>query len=257
MAHILRTESICTLNWINKKALKSENDGDGPPDKIPGALVTREDDALPFRFVNLLEAKVLVTESSPPRIISAGWTPASRIYKNPSFGKFASEAFDPMRTINNQHDRVVFQQTVGARTVSPEKFGEIVGALEGPPILIPITEKIGRKVAHALMGFPPIWTTIQLTMFADGRSEGKVLRYSLFPSMSFYTHPDESMGQPRISSSYQLVGDSYDAVQELDDWKVHGWGSLQNGSGPCKGNPWGYSKDDLTIRPVAAETRIV
>lgn len=260
MADIERTESICTLSWINGKTGLPENDGDGPPDKIPGALVAREDDALKFRFVNLLEAKVFVIPSSPPRITPSGWTAASKIYKNPSFGRIASEPFEAKRVVIPLPDRVVFRQTIGARTVSPEVIGEGLGGVGGgfvSPILTPITQRIGRAAAHALSGFPPIWTTIQLTMFADGRSEGKVLQHSLFPSMNFYTRPDESRGQPRISSGYQLVGKSYDAVPELDHWKVHGWGMLHNDPGPAEGNPWGYSKADLTIRPVVSATRIV
>jgi hypothetical protein len=261
MADIERTESICTLSWINGKTGLPENDGDGPAGILSGALVTREDDALKFRFLNLLEVKVFVVGSSPPRITSAGWTAASKIYQNPSFAGIASEAFEPKRAIIQLPDRIVFRQTIGARTVSPEVIGQRAGGVGGvfvSPALIPIAARIGRAAAHALSGFPPIWTTIQLTMFADGRSEGKVLQHSLFPSMNFYTRPDESRGQARISSGYQLVGKSYDAVPELEHWKVHGWGMLHNDVGPCEGNPWGYSKNDLTIRPVvSANTRIV
>jgi len=260
MADIERTESICTLSWINGKPGLPENDAAGPADRIPGALVTREDDALKFRFVNLLEAKVTVIGSSPPRIMSGGFTPASKIYRNPSFAQIASEPFEPKRSVTQLVDRVMFRQTIGARTVSPEVIGQAVGGIGGGvfgPVLTPITSRIGRAAAHALSGFPPIWTTLQLTMFADGRSEGKVLQHSLFPSMSFYTRPDVFKGQPRISSVYQLVGKAYDAVPELDHWKVHGWGMLHNDPGPCEGNPWGYNKEDLTIRPVVSATRIV
>jgi hypothetical protein len=268
MAQIERTESICTLSWINSKTGLPENDGDGPPYTIPGPLLTREDDTLRFRFVNLLEAKVFVSVNgsspSPPRILGAEWTAASKIYKNPSFASIPSEPFQCKRTISHLSDRVVFRQTLGARTVSPEVIGETVGAAGGviagggSTILMPITERIGRAAAHALSGFPPIWTTIQLTLFADGRSEGKVLQYSLFPSMNFYTRSDVNRGQPRTSSIYQLVGKSYDAVPKLKYWEVHGWGVLHDDSGPCEGNPWGYSKNDLTIRPVASpQTRVV
>jgi hypothetical protein len=259
MADSERTESICSLSWINGKTGLPENDKDGPPTVFSGALVTREDDALKFRFVNLLEAKVLVV-GSPPRIVSGGWTPASKIYKNPSFGQIPSEPFEPKRSVIQLPDRVVFRQTIGARTVSPEVIGQEAGGVGGGfvnPLLIPITRRIGRAAAHALSGFPPIWTTIELTMFVDGRSEGKVLQHSLFPSMNFYTRPDQFKGQARIASSYQQVGASYDAVPELDHWKVHGWGQLHNDVGPCEGNPWGYTRDDLTLRPVASGTRIV
>lgn len=256
MADIERTESICTLSWINGKTGLPENDAEGPADRIPGALLTREDDALKFRFVNLLEVKISVIGSSPARILSGGFTPASKIYKNPSYARTASEPFEPKRSVTQLPDRVVFRQTLGARTVAPEVIGQDVGTVLGFPLLIPIARKVGRAAAHAIKGFPPIWTTLELTMFADGSSEGKVLQHSLFPSMNFYTRPDTFKGQPRISSVYQLVGKSYDAVPELDHWNVHGWGQLHNDPGPCEGNPWGYSKDDLTIRDVNSGTRI-
>jgi hypothetical protein len=261
MANVEYTESICTLSWINGKTGLPENDADGPPDRIQGALLTREDDALKFRFVNLLEAKVAVIDSS--RILSGGFTQASGIYKNPSFAEIPSEPFEPKRSVIQMPDRIIFRQTLGARTVSPEVIGEWAGAggagFLGPvgPVLVPITRRIGRAAAHAVSGFPPIWTTLQLTLFLDGRSEGKVLQHSLFPSMSFYTRPDVYRGQPRIASVYQIVGKAYDAVPELDHWKVHGWGPQHNDPGPCEGNPWGYTKDQLTIRPVASQTRIV
>lgn len=263
MADIERTESICSLSWINVITRLLENDGDGPLDTLPGILVTNEQDALPFRFLNLLEGKVVITGSSQPRIVSAGWTADSGIYRNPSFGKIPSEPFETKRSINQQFDRVVFRQTVGARTVSPEVMGQRIGAGEGVNlggfVGIPVGAKVGRAVAHKLLGYPPIWTTLQLTIFIDGRSEGKVVRHSLFPSMNFYTRPDECKGQPRISSYYEQVGKSYDAVPAQDHWEKDGWGKLDDRfGGPCEGNPWGYSKDDLTMRPAAAAaTRLV
>jgi hypothetical protein len=259
MPSIERTESICTLSWIDGKTGLPENDAEGPAYRIPGAFLTREDNALKFRFVNLLEARVTVIGSSSARTISGGFTPDSKIYKNPSFAGIASEPFEPKRSVTPLRDRVVFQQTIGARTVSPEVIGQRVGFVLGigNAVPIPIARKIGRAAAHALQGFPPIWTTLELTMFADGRSEGKVLQHSLFPSMNFYTRPDVFKGQPRLSSVYQLVGKPYDAVPELDRWNVHGWGVLHRDPGPCEGNPWGYNKEDLTIRPVVSATKIV
>jgi hypothetical protein len=78
------TASICTLSWIDGKTKLPENDGDGPTTTISGSAVTREDDALPFRFLNLLEATIAVSGSSPIRIVSHSWSPASKIYRNPS-----------------------------------------------------------------------------------------------------------------------------------------------------------------------------
>lgn len=262
--------SVCTLSWIDGKTRLPENDGIGPSQIISGREVTREDDKLPFRFLNLVEATISVIGA---RIISHGWLPASKIYQNPSFLKTKSEAFDTQRSISPRIDRVIFQQTVGARTVAPEVIGESVGIaaglLSGQAV---IGGKFGRAVAHELIGFPPIWTTVQLTLFADGRSESAVLCHSLFPSMSFYrlatkTAP-AARGEPAIIANvnsrefltFSRVGLPYDAVPNLEKWKTEGWGSLPTPlphSGPCSGNPWQKKKSDLTARPVDSGRRTV
>lgn len=252
------TESICTLSWIDKRTGLPEEDGSGPPSAIPGNLIAREDDALRFRFLNLLEATISVGGSPYPRIVSSSWTPASKIYRNPSYGQIKSEPFETKQSITPYPDRVIFQQTVGARTVSPEVIAQTVGAVGGIVSAIPIADRIGRAVAHEFFGYPPIWTTLQLTMFADGRSEGAVLCHSLFPSMNYYARPAESANLPRMTSLYKLVGKPYDAVTHLSDWKDHGWGALPSKPpGPCPGNPWGLKKSDLTVRPVDSGRRTV
>ena len=251
------TDSICSLSWINKKTGLPEHDGDGPLSTIPGHDITREDDALPFRFLSLLEATIVVN-GSPARILSGDFSADSAIYRNPSYGKIKSEPFETKQSKTLIADRMIFQQIVGARTVSPETIGQAVGAAAGIFSNLPIADRIGRKVAHELMGFPPIWTVLQLTLYADGRSEGAVLSHSLFPSMNFYTHVGGTGGMPRITSFYKLVGASYDAVTHLDDWKAHGWGSLPpSPSGPCQGNPWGLKKEDLALLALDAQTRVV
>ncbi len=251
------TDSICSLSWIDKRTGLREQDGAGPPSIIHGYQVTREDDALPFRFLNLLEATILVDESRSPRIVSSNWTSASKIYQNPSYGKINSEAFPTKQSILPSPDRVVFRQTVGARTVSPEVIAQTVGAGGGIVTGVPFADKIARKVAHEFFGYPPIWTTLQLTLFADGRSEGAVLCHSLFPSMNFYARPRGSANAPLVTSRYSLVGPPYDALQHLDEWQSRGWGPPQNKSGPCEGNPWGLKKTDLTVRPVDPGRRTV
>lgn len=166
---------------------------------------------------------------------------------------------------------MIFQQTTGARTVSPEAIGQIAGQLAGSAgniALGPLGGQIGRKVAHEVSGFPPIWTTVRLTIFADGRFDGKVVCNSLFPSMSFY-EMRAVMGAAagkgggtatvsRANTSYNQIGATYDARPSLDRWKTEGWGTLApNASGPSPGNPWGYRKQDLTMRPTTSEQRIV
>jgi hypothetical protein len=161
-----------------------------------------------------------------------------------------------------QNDRVCFRQITGARTVSPELIGEFVGAGVGAGAgggLLPVAARIGRKVAHEFLGFPPIWTTLALTIFADGRSEGAVVCHSLFPSMSYYAMDViPGVATRREVSVFELVGRPYDAVANLDRWKKDGWGSLPaSPSGPCGGNPWGLTKGDLTVRPLDSDRRVV
>jgi hypothetical protein len=186
-----------------------------------------------------------------------------------------SQAFETKRHIEPRSGCMVFEQTAGARTVSPEVIGQFVGGavpiVVAPPgvgwQISPITRKIGRAVAHEFSGFPPIWTRLRLTVFPDGRSEGQVLSYSLFPSMSFYvltvaaaaTAGGSATSAMRADRTfYDLSGAPYDARPNLDRWKTEGWGELQaKPSGACRGNPWGYSKNDLTRRPTRTDTRII
>src|SRR3954471_11406597 len=98
------TDSICTLSWIDKATGLPEEDGAGPPSVILGSKVTTVDDSLPFRFLSLLEATIAVNASFPPRIVSSSWTPASKIYQNPSYAKIKSEAFEMKQSKTQQAD---------------------------------------------------------------------------------------------------------------------------------------------------------
>lgn len=129
--------------------------------------------------------------------------------------------------------------------MSPEVIGEAVGSAAAP-LGGALPGIIGRKVAHYLTGFPPIWTTLTLTLFADGRFQGAVICHSLFPSMSFYeitesNPPTEgrAISKPRASCTYKARGTAYDGVPNLEKWKKDGWGAIgPSPSGPCNGNPW-------------------
>jgi hypothetical protein len=151
----------------------------------------------------------------------------------------------------------VFQQTAGARTVSPEVIGELAG-VGGRLLGIPIPPEASRYVAHQLSGFPPIWTTLQLTLFTDGRFSASVVSHSLFPSMSFYMPAIDRDTVSRVTTMYSLQGKAFDAVPNLERWKADGWGSLSPGaSGPSSGNPWGFNKNDLTVAPSDSSVRVV
>jgi hypothetical protein len=208
-------------------------------------------------------------------VVGYDFTSASKIYKNPSYGGVPSEAFKSFQSRYRLSDGsgAIFSQTVGARTVSPEVFGERGGrAAEAIVEMVSIAagagvgssggaigDKIGRKVAHYLKGYPPIWTTVKLTLFADGGSKGAVVRHSLFPSMSYYAiQPVGGAYVAREHSSFKLAGPTYDVhtPEDAAKWNTDGWGSVPGSqSGPSRGNPWGRSKTDLTGRPVDSEIR--
>jgi len=97
-------------------------------------------------------------------------------------------------------------------------------------------------ILHAVTGFPPIWTELQLKVYANGHTEGKLLHHSLFPSVSFYT--------PLAQSGQYVTTSVYDARSQLTRWKTAGWGPIVQGStAALAGNPyWLYGSvaEDLS-----------
>jgi hypothetical protein len=241
------SSSICTLSWIDGATGLPENDEGGPPDSVLGSDLRHSDDRLPFRILNLLEARITVTESG--QIASYDFTEVSSLYCNPSFLKTDSFVFPAKQSAATTPggDYVVFEQTAGARTEAPEKIGGAVGGLAGGvggPIGGFIGRGAGNLIAHAVSGFPPIWTTLRLTMYADGRVKPQLICHSLFPSLSYYTPPGEKACGPYPDVTYRRVSIPYDAKPNLERWKERGWGPIPSPdpAGPTEGNPWGYTK---------------
>lgn len=234
------TRSVCTLSWIDERTGLPEHDGAGPGLTVNRSQIVGEHDEAPYRFVNLLEATIDVNDRTLA-ITRHTFTLASKIYRNPSFLGIKSEPFEILRSTAPQRGSVRFRQTVGCRTVSPEVIGESVGAAVANLVLPgagPIGRRIGRKAAHEVRGFPPIWTSLELDIFADGRSEGRVVMHSLFPSMTFY------IPQSGVAATYDRQSGAYDARPNQENWMQHGWGPTTATRGPCSGNPWGISDDE-------------
>jgi len=82
-----------------------------------------------FRFTNFLEVFVNIDDKT--RLVTGhGFTPASGIYRGPSYGGIPSEYYSPIRSVKIGKDPIVFAQIMGARTQSPE---HLAGWL-GPPV---------------------------------------------------------------------------------------------------------------------------
>jgi hypothetical protein len=208
------THSIATASWIDKRTGLPEYDHPSPSFRVTREFITGTKG---FRFAHLLEVFVNIDDKTK-LITGHGFTSASGIYRGKSYGGFPSEYYAPIRSVKIGQDPIVFTQIIGARTQSPEEFG----ALAGP---------VGRMIAHALVKFPPIWTELELKVHADGRSEGKLLHHSLFPSVTFY--------KPLAQGTDYVTTSTYDARPRLERWKTAGWGPVVQGSTvPLPGNPY-------------------
>jgi hypothetical protein len=213
-----------------------------------------------YRFCNFMEVQAQV-DVGRQRILSRGFTPSSRMYRAPSFAFLPSHAFSSTQDIFEESDAVRFTQVVGARTVSPEVLGAGGGILAGAVVgagvgsVVPgigtavgavaggIVVGLGGEIGlRQALGFPPIWSKIQIRIYRDGRTEAQLLQHSLFPSLTFYCQANRDFSRVNHPNGQR----HYNATKsdELPAWQSRGWGPLQSTSqpGPISGNPWGLTK---------------
>jgi len=235
--------AIATLSWIDPKSGLPEVDKGGDP----GLQINRSDilGLKLYRFSNFLEAWLEV-DTGANAIIGGNFSNASGMYRGPSFlGTESAPIGDIGRRIVRMPAAVTFRQIVGCRTEAPEKIGSGVGGTVGQIVAGPlggyIGDKIGRTAAEAAKVFPPIWTELEMTINLDGTFTHKLLRHSLFPSVSYYAPG------PTGDPVYVRQTTSYGAVPMLDTWYEKGWGpAVPGGGAPTPGNPWSMTKPTTT-----------
>ena len=83
-----------------------------------------------YRFCNFMEVSVQA-DFSTRLVASRLFTPDSKMYRGPSFARIPSHAFSIQQEVFNEPNAVRFTQVVGARTVSPEVIGGLVGGVAG------------------------------------------------------------------------------------------------------------------------------
>jgi hypothetical protein len=222
-----------------------------------------------YRFCNFMSVWAEVNTATQ-RIQRSGFNAFSDIYRGPSYANIPSHAFMVQQASFVEADGMRFTQVVGARTVSPEVVGAaggvVVGAVAGGVIgsVVPVIGTAigavaggligmfaGEGVAHQAIGFPPIWTKVQIRMGHDGSVKAELLQHSLFPSMTFYERQLHLPGS-RASRVFCLVSQApagagyYNATKDvqLPAWQARGWGKLPATSlpGPTDGNPWAIEK---------------
>ncbi len=169
-----RTSSVTSVSWIPSEAIPG-------PMKIPFSLgVGHYDQPLPeqlgdltawrdadmFRFANRLQAWIDVDDNG--RITDHGHTGGGLIGSTtmklgPSSTTFAAVSFPDLQPESEVGDGWVrFRQTVGGRTGAP----------------MPRTV---RRRPFVQFAAPTVWTTLELTLHADGRAEGHLAGASPFP----------------------------------------------------------------------------
>ena len=224
---------------------------------------------LGYRFCNFMSVWADI-DIAAKRVRSSGFEASSDIYRGPSYAGIPSRAFMVQRASFVEDGGMRFTQVAGARTVSPEVVGAggglLVGAIAGGVIgsAVPVVGTAigaiaggivglftGEGVAHQAIGFPPIWTKIQIRIRGDGTVKAELLQHSLFPSMTFYAR---ELRRPGLSPSrsFNLVCQApagasyYNATKDvqLPAWQARGWGKLHKTSqpGPVNGNPWSIEK---------------
>jgi hypothetical protein len=234
--------STATTSWIDRRLLGftlPEADLDSVEDFINKQLASRDLllGGTKYRFCNFLEGVVRVRNGI---ITDYGFSNYSDMYRSKSFPStpnhqalgIPSQAFPIRRDCIATKDDVTFVQTVGCRTQSPEVIGGMVGCAVGggvTPLVYPVGcnlgKRVGRKFAKELTAFPPIWTTLSLTIKLDGSTKQVLKAHSLFPSVSFY----RLSGPDYVQVAYVQVSSPYDARTYIEQWKTGGWGH---------GNPW-------------------
>lgn len=244
------TRGIATLSWIDPATGLPEVDSAGDPGgMVSYARILAEEG---YRFSHFLEAWLEV-DTTAGAIIGGNFSAASGMYRAPSFLGLASAPMGNIgRTIIRTPKAVTFRQLVGCRTESPEKIGQAVGEVGGGLVGgAPghyVGGKVGRAIAEKVKAFPPIWSELELTIKIDGTFTHKLLRHSLFPSVSYYAQAVAPTGYV-VPGSYSRQGTSYNAVPMLDAWYENGWGLAgggpitgRPGSAPTPCNPWGMPK---------------
>jgi hypothetical protein len=172
--------SVTSLSWIPQGAVEGFNrlsfglrvaHFDPPPPEVLGDLdelqaVDR------FRFVNRLEAWIEVEDG---RIVDAGQAGGGRVNVTKVGYGPASIAFAPIVLPELRPD-----PEIGAACA---RFVQSAGGQVG----VPVPRRVRHEPYVQLAG-PVTWTTLALTIHADGRAEPRLVGASTFPRHWVYDH---------------------------------------------------------------------
>ncbi len=168
------SSSVTSVSWIPSEAIPGPmkipfslgiGHYDAPPPAEMGDLARWRDDDM-FRFANRLAAWIEVDNEGAIRghgYSGGGMIGSTTLRFGPGSTTFAAVPYpDLQREAEIGPGWVRFQQTVGGRTGAP-----MPRTVSRPPFV--------------QFNAPTVWTTLELTLYADGRAEGKMTGASPFP----------------------------------------------------------------------------
>jgi Cyclic nucleotide-binding domain len=215
--------SVTSLSWIPSEAVTGLNKAifgsgfthydDPPPDELGDLEALRAADR--FRFANHLVGWIEVVDGT---IVDAGYDGgclmgATTVAVGPKQATFAAVAFDDLRQpVELTPTSARFVQTVGGHTAVPAPR-----RVNKPPFL--------------KFEAPTVWTTLALTIHADGLTEFELMGASTFPRHWVY---DE---QGKLAAKAGMA--------DFKDWWRHSFG---------KHTPWG--DEDSPAFVTAVETAL-
>ncbi|CAN5891585.1 hypothetical protein BH23ACT10_BH23ACT10_16440 [soil metagenome] len=204
------TSSVTSVSWIPSEAITGTmklpfaigvTHWDPPlPDVIEDLHALREADR--FRFANELRAWIDVDDG---RITDAGYSGGGHVGVTTIRLGGLSRTVDAIAYPELQHDpehdgdRVRFIQTVGGRT----------GAL--------MPRKVNRP-PYVQITAPTVWTTLALTLHADGTAEHKVAGASPFPRHWIYDDDGRLVAKSGFADFASWSGDNFG---ERSPWGDH------------------------------------
>ena len=215
--------SVTSLSWIPSEAVTGLNKAifgtgfthydDPPPDELGDLGALRAADR--FRFANHLVGWIEVVDGE---IVDAGYgggclMGATTVAVGPKQATFAAVALDDIRRpIELASTSARFVQTVGGHTALPAPR-----RVNKPPFL--------------KFEAPTVWTTVALTVYADGASEFELVGASTFPRHWVYDEHGELAAKAGMA--------------DFKDWWRHSFG---------KHTPWG--DEDSPALVTAVETAL-
>ena len=216
--------SVTSISWIPRKAVEGlvgvafDVDlahYDLPPSPVLGDLeALRSEDR--FRFANDLRAWVDVADGRVVDYGSSGkgYLGSTTLRIGPGSITFQASAFPDLRPPPEVSETSVrFVQTAGGRSGVPAP----------------------RNVGHppfVRVSPPVVWTTLALTIHADGSSEYEVVGASPFPRHWFYDHSGHHVAKS--------------GLMEFDAWYREAFGSE---------TPWGGIDEPVVVRPAVSDVQ--